>query len=172
MFVVSISHPQGIFSEIQSIIIILLKKNVIFIFKMVVMCEGMLVTKFCSPFSFSIILTLFPSFCLLVLFFHFHYPLFYSSYLYFITPSQYWFSLSHRGSKWILLHENLRYISSVVQMSINSSPGRTTALRCRTAKARAVSTSSLYVLPWKNLKLHVQGRIFKLIGIPDEVADN
>ena len=57
-------------------------------------------------------------------------------------------------------------------MSINSSPGRTTALRCRTAKARAVSASSLYVLPWKNLKLRVQGRIFKLIGIPDEAADN
>lgn len=75
-------------------------------------------------------------------------------------------------AKWILLHENLRYISSVVQMSINSSLGRTAALRCRTAKARAVSASSLYVLPWKNLKLCVQGRIFKLISIPDEVADN
>lgn len=137
------------------------------------MCEGMLVTKFCSPFSFSIILTLFPSFCLLVLFYSF------SLSTIFIHPTSI-SSLHHNigflwaieEAKWILLHENLRYISSVVQMSINSSPGRTTALRCRTAKARAVSASSLYVLPWKNLKLRVQGRIFKLIGIPDEAADN
>lgn len=75
-------------------------------------------------------------------------------------------------AKWILLHENLSCISSMVQMSINSSPGRTAALRCRTEKARALSASSLYVLPWKNLRLCIHGRIFQLISISDEVADN
>ena len=62
--------PKQSSLEIQSIIIILLEKKDIFIFKMVVMCKDMLVTKTCSPFSFSILL-----FCLLVLFFDFRYPL-------------------------------------------------------------------------------------------------